>query len=81
MNSDGNLGWPEQAPFDGILVTAAPVGVPAQLLEQLAVDGRLVIPVGTAGAQKLLLLTRTEDGISEKYLDAVSFVPMLGGTN
>ncbi len=81
MNSDGNLGWPEQAPFDGILVTAAPVGVPTQLLEQLAMDGRLVIPVGAAGSQKLLLFTRTEEGISEKYLDAVSFVPMLGGTN
>ncbi len=81
MNSDGNLGWPEHAPYDGILVTAAPIGVPTQLIEQLSVNGRMVIPVGSAGSQKLLLLTKNEDGVSEKYLDAVSFVPMLGGIN
>jgi protein-L-isoaspartate(D-aspartate) O-methyltransferase len=81
MNGDGNLGWAEHAPYDGILVTAAPVGVPTQLIDQLSVNGRMVIPVGSSGSQKLLLLTKNEDGVSEKYLDAVSFVPMLGGIN
>jgi protein-L-isoaspartate(D-aspartate) O-methyltransferase len=78
-HADGNIGWPTQAPFDGIIVAAAPIGVPDALLEQLAIDGRLVIPVGKSGDQKLLLITRTEEGFEEKVLDSVSFVPMLGG--
>ena len=78
-HADGNVGWPEYAPFDGIIVAAAPIGVPEALLEQLAIDGRLIIPVGKSGSQKLLLITRTADGFEEEYLDAVSFVPMLGG--
>jgi len=80
-NGDGNLGWPEYAPFDGILVSAAPVGVPEKLLEQLAVNGRLVIPVGQSGQQQLLLVTRTEEGFREKRLDWVSFVPMMEGVS
>ena len=78
-HADGNLGWPEHAPYDGIMVAAAPIGVPETLLKQLAVDGRLVIPVGQAGDQKLLLITRTETGYEEQQLDMVSFVPMLEG--
>ncbi len=78
-HADGNIGWAAHAPFDGIIVAAAPIGVPEALLEQLAIDGRLVIPVGKSGEQKLLLITRTSDGYEEEYLDAVSFVPMLGG--
>lgn len=78
-NGDGNLGWPEHAPFDAILVTAAPLGVPKQLMEQLSVNGRLVIPVGKSGEQSLLLITRTENGYTEKRLDSVSFVPMIEG--
>lgn len=78
-HGDGNLGWPEYAPYDGIMVSAAPVGVPETLLQQLAVDGRLVIPVGKMGHQKLLLITRTEEGYQEQQLDLVSFVPMLEG--
>lgn len=78
-NGDGNLGWPEHAPYDGILVAAAPIGVPRQLMEQLAVNGRMVIPVGKTGEQSLLLITRTENGFTEKRLDSVSFVPMMGG--
>lgn len=78
-HGDGNLGWPEQGPYDGILVAAAPVGIPQTLLEQLAVGGRLLIPVGHAGAQKLLAVTRTHDGYEETSLDMVSFVPMLKG--
>ena len=80
-HADGNIGWEQYAPFDGIIVAAAPIGVPEALLEQLAIDGRLIIPVGKSGSQKLLLITRTNDGFEEEYLDAVSFVPMLGGTN
>lgn len=78
-HADGNIGWSAQAPFDGIIVAAAPIGVPDALLEQLAIDGRLVIPVGKSGDQKLLLITRTEEGYEKKFLDSVSFVPMLGG--
>jgi len=78
-NGDGFLGWPEHAPFDAILVTAAPAGVPKQLLEQLSVNGRMVIPVGKSGEQELLLITRTETGFNEKRLDSVSFVPMMEG--
>ncbi len=79
--ADGNIGWPTQAPFDAIIVAAAPIGVPDALLEQLAIDGRLVIPVGKSGDQKLLLITRTQEGFEEEVIDSVSFVPMLGGTS
>ncbi|MEK7322459.1 MAG: protein-L-isoaspartate(D-aspartate) O-methyltransferase [Pseudomonadota bacterium] len=77
--SDGTLGWPDHAPYDAIVATAAPEGVPAALLEQLAIGGRLVIPVGGSGAQSLLLITRTATGYSDEILDKVSFVPMRAG--
>ena len=80
-HADGNGGWPEQAPFDGIIVAAAPLGVPEALLDQLAPDGRLIIPVGAPDEQKLLLVTRAEDGFKYEHIDAVNFVPMLGGTD
>lgn len=76
---DGNLGWPEYAPFDGIIVSAAPMGVPETLLKQLALNGRLIIPVGRSGEQELLSIHRTDDGYQEKRLDWVSFVPMVEG--
>ena len=78
---DGRLGWPEEAPFDRILVTAAPTSVPAPLLEQLSPDGRMVIPVGPdPGVQRLRLLERTGNG-AERTVDLlpVRFVPMTGG--
>jgi len=78
-HGDGNLGWPAQAPFDGILVAAAPVGVPETLLAQLAIHGKLIIPVGKSGEQELLSITRVADGFTEERLDGVSFVPMLAG--
>lgn len=78
-HADGNIGWSAHAPFDGIIVAAAPIGVPEALLEQLAIEGRLIIPVGKSGDQKLLLITRKEDGYEEEIIDSVSFVPMLGG--
>ena len=74
---DGFGGWPEQAPFDAIVVTAAPPSVPPPLLEQLAVGGRLVIPVGV-GSQELLRITRTETGHTREELLPVRFVPMRG---
>ena len=78
-HADGNLGWPEHAPYNGIIVSAAPMGVPQRLLEQLAVNGKLVIPVGRSGEQELLSIVRTEDGFQETSLDWVSFVPMVEG--
>ena len=78
-HSDGNIGWSAHGPYDGIIVAAAPIGVPQALKEQLALDGRLIIPVGEIGKQKLLMITRTQDDYIEEYLDSVSFVPMLNG--
>ena len=78
-HADGNLGWPEHAPYDGIIVSAAPMGVPERLLEQLSINGKLVIPVGRSGEQELLSILRTEDGFEETRLDWVSFVPMIEG--
>jgi len=78
-HSDGFLGWSEHAPFDAILVAAAPVGVPATLMEQLAVGGRLVIPVGSGRSQELRLITKNSSGLEEKVMEKVSFVPLLDG--
>lgn len=75
---DGSLGWPASAPYDAILVTAASPSVPPPLVEQLAAEGRLVIPVGGAGRQELLRLTKKGDQISEESLYACRFVPLLG---
>ena len=72
---DGHDGWPEEAPFDAILVTAAPREIPQPLLDQLAIDGRLVIPLGTLD-QELVRLTRRDGGIERETLLPVRFVPM-----
>lgn len=77
--ADGHLGWPSQAPFDGIIVTAAAHEVPEELLQQLAIGGVLVIPIETAGQQRLLSFRRTEEGFEETNLGSVIFVPMLSG--
>jgi len=74
---DGYRGWPEAAPFDAILVTAAPDHIPQPLVDQLAPGGVLVIPVGTRN-QEILRLRRTPDGIVEESLLPVRFVPMTG---
>lgn len=74
---DGYRGWAEAAPFDGIIVTAAPEHIPQPLIDQLAVGGRMVIPVGDY-YQYLKVLTKTEDGIKEHTGIAVRFVPMTG---
>jgi protein-L-isoaspartate(D-aspartate) O-methyltransferase len=74
---DGYRGWPEAAPFDAIVVTAAPPRVPEPLKQQLKKSGRLVIPVGDA-YQELKLITRTDKGWDEKTIIPVRFVPMTG---
>ena len=74
---DGYAGWPEQAPFDAIMVTAAPDHVPQPLVDQLALGGRLIIPVGQ-NRQTLTILTRTEDGVEQDTTLPVLFVPMTG---
>ena len=79
-HSDGSWGWEPNAPYAAIMVTAAPQSVPPSLLEQLAVGGRLVIPVGTKdGVQQLKLYVRTDEGIEESTKESVRFVPLLDG--
>lgn len=78
-HSDGSWGLDDRAPFDGILVAAAPQTVPETLIAQLSINGRLVIPVGPSGRQDLMVITRTEEGFQQQVLDYVSFVPLLGG--
>lgn len=80
-HGDGTAGWARYAPFDAIVVSAAPAQVPATLREQLAPGGRLVIPVGAGAEQRLLAITRSAGGYLEQALDAVSFVPMLEGVD
>ena len=76
---DGTLGWPEEAPFDAILVTAAAPAAPPSLLEQLSPDGgRMVIPVGSREAQNLVRVRRTRAGTTTEALMSCVFVPLLG---
>lgn len=74
---DGYVGWEEHAPFDGIIVTAAPVHIPQPLIDQLKVGGRMVIPVGDY-FQELLLVAKTKEGIKKESTIPVRFVPMTG---
>lgn len=74
---DGYQGWPEHAPFDAVILTAAPPRIPDPLLEQLAVGGRLVAPVGR-GVQDLVVVIRTEEGHASRRVIPVRFVPMTG---
>lgn len=76
---DGRFGWPEEAPFDGILVTAATHEVPQPLLDQLRPGARLVAPVGPPDMQQLTVVTRTETGFESEPLMHVAFVPLLPG--
>jgi protein-L-isoaspartate(D-aspartate) O-methyltransferase len=73
---DGYAGWKEQAPFDAIVVTAAPDHVPQALVDQLAVNGRMIIPVGT-GEQQMRVITRTATGVTEEKTLPVRFVPLV----
>ena len=73
---DGYNGWPEEAPFDAVMVTAAPDHVPQPLLDQLALGGRMILPVGT-DSQRLVLYRRTKAGYEQTVLDPVRFVPLM----
>lgn len=79
-HDDGTVGWPEHAPFQGILVTAAPERVPQALFDQLDPAGSLVVPVGGAGGQELVRYRFDEEGRPQReFLDLVAFVPFVGG--
>ena len=75
--SDGNWGWAEHAPYDGILVAAAPDAIPMALCEQLAPGGRMVIPIGEKQVQELVLVTRGSEGFVMEQLGLVNFVPLV----
>jgi protein-L-isoaspartate(D-aspartate) O-methyltransferase len=77
-HSDGTWGWQDHAPYDGIIVTAAPSQIPESLLEQLAMGGRLVTPVG-GHQQQLIVITKTPSGYEQQVVKQVTFVPMLSG--
>jgi protein-L-isoaspartate(D-aspartate) O-methyltransferase len=75
---DGTLGWPEYGPYDAILVGAASPDVPQPLLDQLALGGQLLIPVGDRETQQLIRIRRTDEGFDRSTLDAMRFVPLIG---
>ncbi|HEY8157141.1 MAG TPA: protein-L-isoaspartate(D-aspartate) O-methyltransferase [Methylobacter sp.] len=79
LHSDGGWGWLDHAPYDGILVAAAPTEIPEMLLQQMAVGGVMVIPVGKGSSQRLQRITRTESGYEVEKLEPVVFVPFLSG--
>jgi protein-L-isoaspartate(D-aspartate) O-methyltransferase len=79
-HADGWHGWRSQAPFQGIIVAAAPEHIPPELCEQLDDGGRMIIPIGTRGRQSLLRVTRNGDEFTKEDLLAVSFVPFVEGT-
>jgi protein-L-isoaspartate(D-aspartate) O-methyltransferase len=76
---DGGMGLPENAPYDAIMVTAAPEGIPLALVRQLKIGGCMVLPVGDRDMQVLVRVTRTEEGYDKEFLEQVIFVPLLGG--
>jgi len=75
---DGTLGWPEEAPFDRIIITAASPKIPDPLLEQIAMNGIIVIPVGSRFSQELLKITKTGRGLVQEYHTPCVFVPLIG---
>lgn len=75
---DGTLGWEEHSPYDKIIVTAGAPDIPLQLVEQLDINGKLVIPVGSKDQQRLYVITRGEKGIEKKMYDHFKFVPLIG---
>ncbi len=79
-HADGGFGWPERGPFDGIICAAAPEQIPPELFEQLAVGGRLIIPVGGRSQELRLVIRDSETEYSQSVLEGVKFVPMLSGS-
>jgi len=79
-HSDGSWGWATNGPYEAIIVTAAPASVPEPLLEQLAIGGRMIVPVGNQRSQQMLtVITRTRSGYERRELSDVKFVPFLSG--
>jgi len=78
-HGDGALGWPEYAPFDAIIATAAPAGIPRVLVNQLTMGGCMVLPIGHSEQQVLVRVLRTKTGYVHEILEPVTFVPLLGG--
>ncbi|MGV6826358.1 MAG: protein-L-isoaspartate(D-aspartate) O-methyltransferase [bacterium] len=78
-HGDGSKGMPEFAPFDGIVVTAAPEGIPLTLVEQLKTGARMILPIGDRDQQVLVKVTKTADGYDKEILERVSFVPLVSG--
>jgi protein-L-isoaspartate(D-aspartate) O-methyltransferase len=76
--ADGTLGWPDEAPFDRITITAASPKIPEPLMDQLAMNGILVVPVGSRFSQQLLKIKKTTDGLKEEYHTPCVFVPLIG---
>jgi protein-L-isoaspartate(D-aspartate) O-methyltransferase len=76
--ADGSLGWPDEAPFDGIMATAGTPRIPQPLVDQLRVGGRLVLPVGDRLSQELVMVERTAEGIQKTNLGGVRFVDLVG---
>jgi len=81
LRSEAGLGWPEQAPFDAIVASAAAPEVPGRLLDQLGAGGRLVLPIGRKSRQHLMLLVRRGDTVTSYDMGSCRFVPMLGPAN
>ena len=77
--SDGSWGWETHAPFEAILVTAAPTAIPGALRQQLGPEGRMIIPVGDGAMQELLLVTQRNGEATEERIERVSFVPLVAG--
>jgi protein-L-isoaspartate(D-aspartate) O-methyltransferase len=78
-HTDGGMGMPEYAPFDAIIVTAAPEGIPLSLVNKLKTGGVMVMPVGNKDEQILIKIIKTEEDYEKEFIERVSFVPMLGG--
>lgn len=81
FHRDGGMGLPEYAPFDGVIVTAAPEGIPLALVSQLRIGGVIIMPIGDRDEQILIRVTRTEEGYDKEFLERVIFVPLLGGVS
>ncbi len=79
-HADGGFGWPEKGPFDGIICAAAPEQIPPELFEQMAVGGRLIIPVGGRTQELRLVVRATETEFTQTVLEGAKFVPMLSGS-
>ena len=78
-HTDGGMGLPEYAPFDAIIVTAAPEGVPRALVAQLKVGGAMILPIGPRDEQVLVRVVRTEENYETEFIERVAFVPLIGG--